>query len=84
MLLSITVSASLGRSLLPWTIIEVNEDDYTFETLFTNILGGRFDAVTVSEDLKSARRLQSPVYVVIMTSLEFIFNNNNYRPPACT
>ena len=43
-------------ALLPWTIIEVNEDDYTFETLFTNILGGRFDAVTVSEDLKSARR----------------------------
>lgn len=61
MLLSITVSASLGRSLLPWTIAEVNEDDYTFETLFTNIQGGRFDAVTISDELKTARLLRSLV-----------------------
>ena len=61
MLLSITVSASLGRSLLPWTIVEVNEDDYTFETLFTNIQGGRFDAVTISDELKTARLLRSLV-----------------------
>ena len=49
---------SLGRSLLPWTIIEVNEDTYTFEALFTSIQGGRFDAVTISE---SARLLRSLV-----------------------
>ena len=61
MLLSVTVSVRQGRSLLPWTIIEVNEDDYTFETFFTNIQGGRFDAVTVSEDMKSARLLRSLV-----------------------
>ena len=42
----------LGRSLLPWTIIEVNEHIYTFETLFTSIQDGRFDAVKISEDLK--------------------------------
>ena len=35
MLLSITISVSLGPSLLPWTITEVNEDTYTFEALFT-------------------------------------------------
>ena len=58
MLLSITIS---GPSLLPWTIIEVNEDTYTFEALFTSIQGGRFNAVTISEDLKSARLLRSLV-----------------------
>ena len=61
MLLSITISVSLGPSLLPWTIIEVNEDTYTFEALFTSIQGGRFNAVTISEDLKSARLLRSLV-----------------------
>ena len=46
-----SVSVSLGRSLLPWTIIEVNEHTYTFEALFTSIQGGRYDAVTISEEL---------------------------------
>ena len=66
---------SLGPSLLPWTIIEVNEDTYTFEALFTTIQGGRFNAVTISEDLKSARLLRSLLGQCcrnrIMTSLEF-------------
>ena len=62
MLLSITISVSLGRSLLPWTIIEVNDDTFTFEALLTSIQGGRFDAVMmISEDLKSARLLRSLV-----------------------
>ena len=52
---SASVSASLERSLLPWTIFEVNEDDYTFETLLTNIQGGR------SDELKTARLLRSLV-----------------------
>ena len=39
----------------------MNEDDYTFETLFTNIQGGRFDAVTISDELKTARLLRSLV-----------------------
>ena len=68
------ISVSLGRSQLPLTIIEVNEDTYTFEALFISIQGGRFDAVT---DLKSTRlrsllghkrdeisRMRLPVYKV--------------------
>jgi hypothetical protein len=35
----------------------VNEDTFTFEALFASIQGGRFNAVTISEDLKSARLL---------------------------
>ena len=61
MLLSITISASLGRSLLPWTIIEVNEETYTFESLFTSIQAGRFYAVMMSDDLKSAKLVRSLV-----------------------
>ena len=70
MLLSITFFVSLGPSLLPWTIIEVNEDTYTFEALF--IQGGRFNAVTISEDLKNPRLLRLLVgQSRIMTSLKF-------------
>ena len=61
MLLSVNVSASLGRSVVPWTIIEVNEQRYTFESLFTSIQAGRFDSVVVSDDLKSAKLSRSLV-----------------------
>ena len=79
MLLSITISVSLGPSLLPWTIIEVSEDTYTIEALFTSIKGGRFNAVTISEDLKAQGffdRSWDRVQLLsrrnrIMTSLEF-------------
>jgi hypothetical protein len=78
MLLSITISVSLGPSLLPWTIIEVNEDTYTFEALFTSIQGGRFNAVDDLRGLEKrkassiARRTEySCCHNRIMTSLEF-------------
>ena len=61
MLLSVTISVSLGRSLLPWTIIEMNDNAFTFEALFTCIQGGRFDAVTITDDLKRARLVRSLV-----------------------
>ena len=61
MLLCVNVSASLGRSLVPWTIIEVNEESYTFESLFTSMQAGRFDSVVVTEELKTAKLSRSLV-----------------------
>ena len=54
MLLCVNISASLGRSLVPWSILEVNEQELTFKDLFTSIQAGCFDTVAVSDDLKSA------------------------------
>ena len=53
MLLSVLITASVGRALVPWSIVEVNEQD-SFEKLFSNIQAGCFDSVTVSDDLKNA------------------------------
>jgi hypothetical protein len=71
MLLSITISVSLGPSLLPWTIIEVNEDTYTFEALFTSIQGGRFNAVDDLRGLEKRKASSIARHNRIMTSLEF-------------
>ena len=63
-----TVSASFGRSLVPWTIIEVNKQSYTFESLFTSMQAGRFDSVVVSEDLKRAELARSLVGSKLMVT----------------
>jgi len=34
MLLTVQVVASLGRPLVPWSIIELNDEDITFAQLF--------------------------------------------------
>ena len=57
MLLCVNVSATLGRSLVSWTIIEVNDESYTLDSLFASIRAGRFDSVVVSEELKKAAKL---------------------------
>ena len=57
MLLCVNVSATLGRSLVSWTIIEVNDESYTFDSLFASIRAGRFDSVVVSEELRKAAKL---------------------------
>ena len=57
MLLCVNVSATLGHSLVSWTIIEVNDERYTFDSLFASIRAGRFDSVVVSEELKKAAKL---------------------------
>ena len=54
MLLSVQVVGNLGRPLVPWTIVEMNEQECSFEQLFETIQSGCFDCVTVSEDLKCA------------------------------
>ena len=54
MLLSVLITASVGRALVPWSIVEVNEQEDSFEKLFSNIQAGCFDSVTVSDDLNNA------------------------------
>ena len=54
MLLSVLITASVGRALVPWSIVEVNGQEDSFEKLFSNIQAGCFDSVTVSDDLKNA------------------------------
>ena len=39
----------------------MNEETYTFESLFTSIQAGRFYAVMMSDDLKSAKPVRSLV-----------------------
>ena len=73
MLLCVNVSASLGRSLVPRTIIGVKEESYTFESLFTSKQAGRLDSVMFTEELKKAK-LSRPL--VGSKRNEFINNNN--------
>ena len=71
MLLSVRVTASV-RCIVPWTIIEVSEHEYSLEKLFkrgvftrfysgffNTIQAGCFYSVTVFDDLKSAKLQQS-------------------------
>ena len=71
MLLSTTVSASFSRSLVPCAIIEVNEQSYASESLFTSMQASRFDSVVVSEGLKRAQSLVGSKLVTVE------FNNNH-------
>ena len=52
------MSASLGRRVVPWTIIDVQREDRTFQTLFTEAMAGKFDCVEVNDELKRANLLQ--------------------------
>ena len=55
MLLTVQVVASLGRPLVPWSIIELNDEEVTFTVLFERIQAGSFDIIEVSDDLKRAQ-----------------------------
>ena len=61
MLLTVTASASLSRSFVPWTIIKIHEQSYTFESLFTSLQASCFDSVVMSDELKRAELVQSLV-----------------------
>lgn len=63
MLLSILVTVGLGRPTVPWSIIEVNDEEKTFEGLFESLQAGCFDVVPVSDDLRRARLLKTFVGV---------------------
>ena len=56
MLLTVQVVASLGRPLVPWSIIELNDEEVTFIQLFEKIQAGSFDIIEVSDD--SMKRAQ--------------------------
>ena len=55
MYLSVQVSESLGRLIVPWTIIEFLEEGLSFGDLLSCIKAGRFSVVEVSDDLKQAK-----------------------------
>ena len=55
MLLTVQVVASLGRPLVPWSIIELNDEEVTFTQLFEKVQAGSLDIIQVSDDLKRAQ-----------------------------
>ena len=50
MFLSVCVAVSLGRRLVPWTIVDLQSEDRTFQTLFTQMKAGRFQCVQVGDE----------------------------------
>ena len=58
MFLSVCVSVSLGRRVVPWTIVDIQREDRTFRTLFTELKAEKFDCVEVVDELKRAILLQ--------------------------
>ena len=54
MFLSVCVTVSLGRRLVPWTIVDLQREDRTFRTLFSEVVAGKFDCVEVNDELKRA------------------------------
>ena len=59
MYLSVQVSESLGRLIVPWTIIEFLEEGLSFGDLLSCIKAGRFSVIEVSDDLKQAKLLKT-------------------------
>jgi hypothetical protein len=54
MLISVVIVAGLGRPVLPWTIIEVQDGEKKFGELFVALQAGVFDCVTVTSEMKEA------------------------------
>ena len=54
MFISVLVTGGLGRPLVPWSIIEVTDEEKTFENVLQSMQAGRFEIVVVSDDLKRA------------------------------
>ena len=55
MFISVQVTASLGRPIMQWSILEINDDYLTFASLFEAIKAGRFEVISMSEDLKKSK-----------------------------
>jgi len=49
---------TFARQLLPWTIVELCEEDQMFVDLFCVIKAGQFDTIVVSDDLKCTHLLK--------------------------
>ena len=54
MLLSVCVVISLGRQLVSWCIIEIQDTDMSFLMLFTAIKQGTFESSQASQELQAA------------------------------
>ena len=50
MLLTVQVVASLGRPIVPWSIIELNDENTTFDQLFQMIQAGSFDIIQMNDE----------------------------------
>ncbi len=61
MVLTVQVVASLGRPIVPWSIIEANDEDLSFQRLFEEVGGGCFQVVNVNEELKNCKLLKTYV-----------------------
>ena len=59
MYLSVQVSETLGRLIVPWTIIEFHEEGLSFGDLLSSIKAGHFSVIEVSDDLKRAKLLKT-------------------------
>lgn len=77
-----TITALLGRPVVPWSIIEVNDEDRTFEGLFDIVKAGYFDVVTVSDELRRARLLKS--FVGVKADSLMAASNTQYVVRICT
>ena len=53
--ISVQVTAALGRPIVQWSILEINEDSLTFSNLFEAIHAGRFEVISMSEELKKSK-----------------------------
>ena len=58
MYLSPCATVSLGRRLVQWTIIDIQEEDRRFHTLFNEVKAGKFECIEVIDELKRASLLQ--------------------------
>ena len=61
MLLSVCVVISLGRRLVSWCIIEIQDTNMSFWMLFTAIKQGMFESIQTSQELQAANLLQVAV-----------------------
>ena len=52
MLLTVQVAASLGWPIVPWSIIELNDESTTFAQLFQVIQASSFEIIQMNDDLK--------------------------------
>ena len=77
MFVSVQVVVSLGKPLVPWTIIEI-QSEQSFCELFTVLQAGFFDCVNVTGALKKATLLRTYVgkveQLMITSSSQSVLN----------
>ena len=75
------MTAGLGRPIVPWSIVEVNDEEKTFEGLFESLKAGCFDVVPVSSDLRRAKLLKT--FVGVKTDSLMIVSNAQRAATIC-